>query len=211
MAKGTNPKAQVLMDLVKKRRSCRFFKQGCEVPEDDIKTILEAARWAPSARNLQPVEFIVVRDPERRKRISEFSRQNQPTDSQVSIIVIGDLKRAKTVGDISTHDTTTNIKGIKMFIYMDAAAAIQNMLLMAEALGYDSLWIASFDEDGLEDYLDLPARFIPVSVICIGKRSKDIVVPPKRTLDTRVHSEEWKPKEQDETYLGFCKQINKRF
>jgi nitroreductase len=200
-----------LIQLMKNRRTCRFFKAGEQVTDADVKTILEAARWAPSARNLQPLEYIVIRDIEKRKAISVYSRQNQPTDASVVIVVIGDLKRAKSVGDVSPHDTTTHIKGLKMFLFMDASAAIQNMLLMAEALGYNTLWIGSFDEDGLEAYLKLPERFTPVSIICIGKRAMEIQVPPKRVLNTRVHHENWEPKDQDETHIGFSKKINVKF
>ena len=197
-----------VMNVIRKRRSCRFFEPGQDVPEKDLMLILEAARWAPSARNLQPLEFVIFRDLEGKKMLSKFARQNQPTDAPVSIVVVGDLKRARDVGDISPHDTTTSIKGLKMFLYMDASAAIENMLLMAESLGYNTLWIAAFDEDGLEDYLKLPARYIPVSIICVGKASKEIVVPPKRSLESRLHFESWGPIKQDESHLSFSKRIN---
>ena len=98
-----------------------------------------------------------------------------------------------------------------MFLYMDASAAIQNMLLMAESLGHSTLWIGSFDEDGLEAYLKLPERFTPVSIICVGKKAKGIQVPPKRVLDTRVHTENWEHKDQDESHIGFSKKINVKF
>ena len=162
-------------------------------------------------RRLQPLEFIIVRDVQERKLLSKFARQNQPADAPVSVIVLGDLKRAVAVGDISPHDTTTAIKGVKMFLYMDASAAIQNMLLMAEALGYDTLWIASFDDDGLEEHLHLPERFTPISIVCIGKKSRKIVVPPKRPLEPRVHYGTWRPKPQDESHIGFSKKINVKF
>jgi nitroreductase len=200
-----------LLDTIKRRRTCRFFKPGTMVHDRDVDMILEAARWAPSARNLQPLEYVIIRDPEKKKLISDFSRQHQPTDASVLILVIGDLKRAKSVGDVSPHDTTTHFKGLKRFLYMDASAAIQNMLLMAETLGYNTLWIGSFDEDGLETYLKLPERFTPVSIICIGKKSRDIQVPPKRVLETRLHYEKWEPKDQDESHIGFSKKINVKF
>ncbi len=202
---------ETLLDLIKNRRTCRFFDKDADVPEEDLDRILEAARWAPSARNLQPIEFVIIRDLQKRKNLSVFARQNQPEKTPVSIVVVGDLKRAESVGDISPHDTTTHIKGIKMFLYMDAAASIQNMLLMAQSLGYNTLWIASFDEDGLEDFLGLPARFVPLSIICIGKKSKNLAIPPKRSLETRVHYEKWEPKKQDESYIVFSKDINVRF
>ncbi len=203
--------SNAVFDVIKKRRSCRFFKKDADVSDAIVGKVIEAGRWAPSARNLQPIEFIVVRERERREKIAEFSRQPQPKESPVSIVVVGDLKRAVEVGNISPHDTTTHFKGLKMFLYMDSSAAIQNMLLMAEALGYASLWISSFDEDGLQEYLELPDRFAPVAVICLGLPAHEIQVPPKRPLKDRLHREKWSPKEQDESYIGFCKKINVKF
>ena len=49
------------LELVKKRRSIRRFKPD-PVPDEYIKKIIEAARWAPSGFNLQPWEFVVVKD-----------------------------------------------------------------------------------------------------------------------------------------------------
>lgn len=211
MTEPKNMDSASVLELILRRRSCRFFKECAEIPEDDVMRILEAARWAPSARNLQPLEYIIVRGEKSRAMLCEFARQNQPRDCPLSIVVIGDLKRAKDVGDLSPHDTSTHIKGIKMFLYMDAAAAIENMLLMAEAMGYNTLWISSFDEDGLEEFLKLPQRFIPLAIICIGKASRDIVVPPKRDIKSRLHFEYWGPKLQNESHLKFSKEINREF
>ncbi|MBD3388224.1 MAG: hypothetical protein GF416_04020 [Candidatus Altiarchaeales archaeon] len=200
-----------LLELIKRRRSCRFFDSSKRVTKRDLMAILEAGRWAPSARNLQPLEFIIVKDNQGRDRLSEFSRQKHPSESPVSVVVVGDLKRAKDVGDISPHDTTTHLRGMKTFMFMDAAASIQNMLLMAESLGYNTLWISSFDEEALEDFLGLPDRFMPVAIICIGKTRKEIQVPPKRTLGKRVHQGSWSPRHQDESHIGFSKKINVKF
>ncbi|MHA1974506.1 MAG: nitroreductase family protein, partial [Candidatus Hodarchaeales archaeon] len=49
-----------LLELIKKRRSVRSYKND-KIAENDIETLLEAARWAPSAGNRQPVEIIVVK------------------------------------------------------------------------------------------------------------------------------------------------------
>jgi len=200
-----------IKDIIRSRRSCRFFDPNGKVKDRDIDIMLDAAKWAPSARNLQPLEFVIVREKKRREKLTEYSRQPQPSQAPVSIVVLGDLKRARDVGDISPHDTTTHIKGLKMFLYMDAAAAIQNMLLMAESLGYASLWIASFDEEDLDSFMELPNRFIPLSIICIGDAQKEAIIPPKRELIERVHSDDWKPLRQSEKHLSFSQKINEVF
>lgn len=61
-----------LLELVKKRRSIRRFKPD-PVPEDYINRIIEVARHAPSGFNMQPWEFVVVKKPELRKKIVEYT------------------------------------------------------------------------------------------------------------------------------------------
>lgn len=201
-------KAEVVFENIKKRRSCRFFNKKEDVSDDSIGRILDAGRWAPSARNLQPIEFIVVRDVVSREKIAKYCRQSHPFDAPVSVIVTGDLRLAIEVGNVSPHDVTTHFKGLKRFLYMDASAAIQNMLLMAQALDIASLWISSFDDEELDKHLKLPEDMITLAVICFGKPDKDIVVPPKRPLDERVHMEFFSKKEKDMKYIEFSKKIN---
>ncbi len=63
-----------LLELVKKRRSIRHFKPD-PIPDEYVEKILEVARWAPSALNAQPCEFVVVKNPETRARIVELFKE----------------------------------------------------------------------------------------------------------------------------------------
>jgi nitroreductase len=65
---------QSFLELVKKRRSIRRFKPD-PIPDEYVDKIIEAGRWAPSGFNLQPWEFVVVKDKELKDKIVEFSRQ----------------------------------------------------------------------------------------------------------------------------------------
>ena len=60
-----------LLELVKKRRSIRRFKPD-PVPDEDIRKIIEVARWAPSGFNMQPWEFVVVTEKDLRDKIAEY-------------------------------------------------------------------------------------------------------------------------------------------
>lgn len=191
------------------RRSNRFFDETGLVLEHEIEAIIESARWAPSARNLQPLEYIIVRDIEKRKKLAQICRQPQPQKAPASIIVTANKKIAGRVGEISPHDITTTEKGVERFIYMDAAAAIQNMLLTAHHLKIGSLWISSFDDQELVRLLNTPEHITPVAVVCLGKAAREPVTPPKKTLKETVHREEWSDRTlDDKTYLDFSRKIN---
>jgi nitroreductase len=60
-----------LLEFVKNTRSIRRFKPDT-IPDEYIRKIIEVARWAPSGFNQQPWEFVVVRKPELRKKITEY-------------------------------------------------------------------------------------------------------------------------------------------
>ena len=198
------------IDTIKSRRSIRLYSNEA-IGDDDIFQVLDAARHAPSARNIQPIEYIVIRDQKTRDKLSQISRQNQPSMAPVSIVVIGDLKRAGFAGSLSIHDTTTRDKGVNFFVYMDAAAAIQNMLLASQHNGIGSLWISSFDIEGLQKMLQLPDDHIPLAIITLGKYDKTPITPPRRNLDEIVHFEEYTEKNHDPRHYNFSHLIHIRY
>jgi nitroreductase len=198
----------VLFDIIKSRRSVRCFKENDHIDEQSLYKILEAARHAPSARNLQPIEFVLLNDEAQKAQIAVACRQNQPKIAPISVLVAGNLEIAGKVGEVSSHDTTTKEKGEKMFIFMDAAAAIQNMLLTATSLGIDSLWISSFDETEISKIVNLPESHIPLAVLSFGHRSKSPFAPPKLEIQDRLHHNFFKKRERDLAYLETCRLIN---
>lgn len=66
-----------LMILLKKRRSIRRFKPD-PIPNEYLDKIIEAARWAPSGMNLQPWEFVIIKDPDLKNKIVEFIDYAEP-------------------------------------------------------------------------------------------------------------------------------------
>ena len=198
------------LDTIKSRRSVRVFN-GKNVTDDEIMQVLEAARYAPSARNIQPIEYIVVRDENTKEKLSNAARQKQPLNSPVSIVVVGDLSRAGMAGRLSIHDTTTNNKGVQFFIYMDAAASIQNMLLAANKLGIGSLWISSFDEKALGGIMKLPEDHIPLAIITLGRYDGEKTVPPRRSPEELVHVEKYEEKNHDPRHYNFSRLIHLRY
>lgn len=197
-----------LMKIITTRRSVRSFIQDYEVSEDIVKKILEAARHIPSARNIQPLEFIVVRDKEILKGMSAICQQNQNEQVSVSIVLLGDIPLARRVGKISSHTATTAEKGENLFMIMDASAAIQNMCLAARSLEIDTVWISSYKEKELSELLNLPDTYVPLAILPLGKRKNEPFSPPKRPLKERTHTDIFQRIDQDFAYLELSKKIN---
>jgi len=216
------------LNTIKKRKSVRCFKEKDSIPEEDVVLILESARYAPSAKNLQMTEFIIANSQEIRDKLSELSNQNQPSIVPLVIVIIANLNIIKKMDDISPQLTIGNfMKVIKnydqilkktkhiisipkktvSFAYMDAGASIQNMLLTATELNIDSLWIGNFNFNEVSRLLKLPENYIPLAILCFGHRKKPPFSPEKRSIEERLYYDTFEKKEQDFGYLEECKLI----
>lgn len=163
---GLNP----VLEVIKNRRSIRSFKKD-PIPEDDLKLILEAAIWAPSAGNLQPWHFVVVRDPEIKKLLS-IAALNQTFIAQAPVVIV-----VCALPWISS--SRYGKRGEELYCLQDTAAAIENMLLAAASLGIGSCWVGAFDEEAVKKIVGLTNKVKPVALIPMGYPAK-IPTPPHR-------------------------------
>ena len=169
-----------VFEAIKTRRSIRTFTEE-EVSEEEIEKILDAARWAPSAGNIQPWIFIVVRDPKRKRRLSEAAlNQLFIEEAPVVIVVCADQERSGRV---------YGRRGIDLYCIQDTAAAIQNLLLAAHALGLGACWVGAFNEDAVGHALNIPAGVRPVAIIPIGRPAIKPGAVFKRSLNEIVRYE----------------------
>jgi len=136
------------------------------VPDDVLRSVLEAGRQAPSARNLQPYCFIVVRDPELKKKLI-FSEWNKFIEEAPIVIVGCGDSRAK-------------------WAVVDVAIALQNMVIAAEALGLGTCWIGHFIEDEVKRILRIPDYMRVVAMITLGYPAERPGPRPKKSLEELV-------------------------
>lgn len=169
-----------ILDLVKSRRSIRSFKAD-PVPREDLMRILEAARWAPSAGNCQPWEFIVVtRDDLKRRLAMAALGQFWMTKAPVIIVVCANIPRT---------EWRYGERGRSLYAIQDTAAATQNILLTAHALGYGTCWVGAFNESEVKRVLNIPRDVRPVAIIPLGKPDERPIAPPRIPLEEVVHWE----------------------
>lgn len=119
------------MNAIFRRRSIRKYTNK-RVSDEELTVLLRAAMSAPSAGNGQPWEFIVVRDRESLRKITEFHPYSKMLlQADAAIVVCGDLKR----NIFSRH-----------YWIMDCAAATENILIQATDMGIGSVWLAVYPE-----------------------------------------------------------------
>lgn len=166
------------LQAIYERRSIRKYTNQ-DVSIDTIKKLLKAAMYAPSARNEQVWDFIVVRDSEKLLKITEVQHySNMLKEAKVAIIVCCNLKKIKYQG----------------YWIQDCSAATENILLAAHALGLGAVWLGVYPNsdvvEGVSKIFDLPQQVIPLSIISIGYPAE------KRTTKDRynenvVHYDKW--------------------
>ena len=138
-----------VFDAIKARRSVRAYEEK-DIPEDVLAKILEAGRIAPSASNRQPWHFIVVKDPARRKALSEGKYAHFLKDCPVVVVGCG------------------NSEDSPKWYPVDVSISLENMVLAATSEGIGTCWIGSFDEDSVRKNLEVPAEFRIVAMLAMG-------------------------------------------
>ena len=178
------------------RRSIRQFKQE-NISEEILRRLVNGGRLAPSASNLQPLEFFAVDDPVLRKKIfpclkwaAYIAPKGNPEPGRQPVAYIFSLVNMK-----------VRSKGYEY----DVGAAMENMILTAWASGIASCWLLSLDRDRIRLVLDIPEHYKIDSVLALGypdeeskiedfsgsveywKDAQGLFHVPKRRLEEVIH------------------------
>jgi nitroreductase len=195
-----------LFDAIRDRKSIRKFKQT-PVPDEDIRKILNAGRWAPSANNTQPWSFIVIKDravlksmagavremidrmipyaesEKQAQRLATY-KSNYYTFFENAPAVIAVCMEAYDAGTdrllAKMGYSTEDIKRLRPLPGLQSvSAAIQNMLLAIHALGYGSCWMTGplVAQDAFERILGFEKEKSVAALLPVGVPGED---PPAR-------------------------------
>jgi nitroreductase len=174
-----------LREAIMKRRSVRKFTDY-QVTDDEIKELLEAARWAPSWANTQVWEFVVVRDRGVIERIVNTFTPNNPGRKcclAASVLIVGCAKTGISGG----HKGTDETKFSEWFMF-DLGLAAQNLCLRAHDLGLGTVIVGLLDHESLRKEVSLPDGHEAVVVIPVGKPVEpDKQGPPRKSIPDFVY------------------------
>ena len=163
--------SKTMYDLVKSRRSIRQF-QPTPLAREDLLKVADDGRLAPSASNLQPLEFVVVDEPENLKQIfaclqwaAYIRPQGDPRPGQEpkAYVVVVVNKNIRSQG-----------------YERDVGAAMENMILVAWSMGIGSCWLVSVDRAKLAQIIKLPAgEYVIDSVLALGYPAESPIMEEK--------------------------------
>jgi nitroreductase len=138
-----------VFEAVQKRKSSRRYEEK-SVSKEVLDKILEAARFSPSAKNIQPWHFIVVTGAEKRKVLSKGLYAKFLSGTPAVIVLCGDQKASPD------------------WYVVDVALAGENMVLAATSEGLGTCWVGSFDEKEVKALLFIPENLRVVALLAIG-------------------------------------------
>jgi len=174
-----------LTEAIMKRRSVRKFTEHF-VTNTDLKKILEAARNAPSWANTQCWEFIIVRDPEIIRQVTEtYSPANPARKCSASASVIIVACANVRLSGYKQGEASTKFPDWFMF---DLGLSVENMCLAAHEAGLGTVIVGSLNHDECNRVLDVPEGFESVVAIPVGKpETTDKEGPRRKELKKFVH------------------------
>lgn len=162
---------------IRTRCSCRNY-QDKPVEQDKLLTVLEAARQAPSAKNLQDWRFVVVTDKRTKKELVSAANNQTFLENAGAIIVactVSDhvMRCGQAVGPI------------------DVAIALEHMCLQAAELGLATCWIGSFYPDKVRPIVGIPEHVTVIELLALGYSADGLKEHRREALDRVACFEKW--------------------
>ncbi len=191
-------------EAIVKRRSVRRY-QPEPLSEDIVSALLESARLAPSASNLQTWRFRVVTDLEARKHLRSLAFNQRFVEEAPAVIVCcADLAAFKdrlkstwqliTAGKVrpnlemalrmarGSRDQETNEDRQIINAAINVAIAVEHIALRATEMGLGSCWVRAFDAAGVASYLGLPQHVIALALLPVGYSAEEPPARPRRDM-----------------------------
>jgi nitroreductase len=153
---------ELFLEFLKSRRSIRCFKDEM-ISKDVIKMILEAGRWTPSASNRQAWRFIVIKNKEMIKKLSETAIYGKfIREAPVLVAIIGKV-----------HENPN-------WYVQDTSLASMQMMLMAWSLNIGTCWIGSMDREKAKEIIGIKKDDFLLTILPFGYLREKIPNPPPR-------------------------------
>jgi nitroreductase len=179
-----------LAQAIRERRATPSF-DGEPIPEHDLRQILDAGLHAPSGYNLQPWRFVVVQNPEQRRRLRAASyNQAKVEEASAVIVACGDrdgwrrdldemlrLGREGGMPESYAAQAANSVPGylssfteeqMTGWLNKQVMLAFTSMMLMAEVMGYDTAPMEGFEQKKVCETLKLPISYWVVALLAVG-------------------------------------------
>ncbi len=165
-------------ELVRRRYSVRAYKRD-PVPEAALARVLEAARLAPTAANRQPFRVLVIRTEGRKEELGRMYQRSWFVEAPLLLAVV-----------CLPAEAWVRRDG-KSYADVDAAIAMDHLVLAATAEGLGTCWVGAFDPAAAREILALPAGVEPIAFSPLGFPADQPPEKKRKALAELVRRERW--------------------
>lgn len=166
-----------IMETIRKRYSCRAYQEKA-VEQDKIDSILEAARLAPSARNMQDWRFVIVNDSSVKRRVAECA--NKPDVFEKAGVIIAACSNSDHV-----------MRCGQAIGPIDVAIALEHICLQATELRLGTCWIGAFDAEKVREILDIPDNITIIELMAVGYPADSKPEPKREPVENIACYNKW--------------------
>jgi len=173
----------MIRDLIIKNRSYRRFYEEVDIKLETLKELVDLARLSASARNAQPLKYVLSDQPQKNSLIfphltlaaylKDWSGPGEGERPAAYVVILGDTE-------------------ISRFLAYDAGIAAQSILLGATEKGLGGCVVASIDREKLRKALGISSRYEILLVLALGKPKEEVVI---ETVGPGGDTEYWRDDE----------------
>jgi nitroreductase len=167
-----------VIETIRKRYSCRSY-QDRPIEQEKLDIIFEAARLAPSAKNMQDWRFVVVTDRQIRRKLAEAASNQMFLENAGAIIAACSnsdyvMRCGQPIGPI------------------DVAIALEHICLQAAELGLATCWIGSFYPEKVRAILDIPDGITVIELMALGYPADEPKEPRREPIQRILCYQKWR-------------------
>jgi nitroreductase len=207
---------EALIDVIRERKTSRAFQPDHQVPRAHYEMILEAARHSPSGANAQPWHFIVVTEPETKRRIADYFVEEQRRRAKLKmkfptpnyrgletapglIVVVADFRFVRAFPVLLDGSALDRLyqENAERILLQSVAAATMSAHLAAAALGYGVWWVTAIGQAdaqaAMKPLLGVPEELAIIDIMAFGPPLKAPYKRWKKRLDEIASWERFDP------------------
>jgi len=175
-----------LFEAIETRRAVKHYDASHQMTDDEVNRLMSLALLSPTSFNIQNWRFVLVKNPELRKKIREAAwNQAQVTEASMLLVLCADLKSWEKAPERYWRDAPQPVREFvvpaidayyrgREQVQRDEAMrscgiAAQTLMLTARAMGYDSCPMVGFDFDAVGKLVNLPEDHVVAMMLAIGK------------------------------------------
>jgi len=166
-----------VLEAIRKRYSCRAY-QDKAIEKEKLDCVLEAARLAPSAKNLQDWRFVLVVDKQAKHRIAKAANNQMFIENAGAIIVACSMSKEK-------------MRCGQALGPINVAIALEHISLQATELGLATCWIGSFYPDKVRKLIGVPEDIDIIELMAVGYPADSKGKPKRKPIEEIFCYENW--------------------